>query len=107
MKQHRRAEVLAPGRGAVSAEREPAFEARRPTMAAELAPDHTHVRNPVQLHRPALADMRPMAVKRPLAASKRQHCSGERRDLAGAIFEIAGPAQQPQPTLRPAQTGFR
>ena len=68
-------------------------------MAAELAADHHRVADPVQLQRAALAVVRMMTVEGSIAAPKRQHRPGERRDLSRLILEIAGTAQQPQPAL--------
>lgn len=64
-------------------------------MTTEFAPHDGHIRDPVQLQRAAFSYMRPVSVKRPFAAPKRQHRPGQRRHLTGAIVEIVGAAQQP------------
>jgi len=74
-------------------------------MAGEFAPDNRWLRHPIQLHRPALANMRPMPVKRTGAAAKRQHGPGERHDLSHIIINVIGTMQQAQAALKKVPIG--
>src|SRR5436305_7069087 len=70
------------------------FEPGGPAVARELAAHDAGTRDPVELDRTPLADMRVMSVKRIFAAAEGHHRAGDGRDLGGKIFEIVAAAQQ-------------